>query len=166
MRHGALVLPLLAAITFTADEVAADTKLPPADASAAFKAAGFKQQGRKCVACPEGRITDARDVNGVGLPEVVTTETGTACHGNTGEGYSLVSKQANGSWTLVSQGTGILEFLKGPKAGGWPDVQVGGPGPAFPSIAGMSRRTFSIDTSTRASVASARRLVASSSGAA
>ena len=39
------------------------------------------------------------------------TEGSTICHGNTGVGYSLVSKQADGSWKLITNGTGILSFL-------------------------------------------------------
>jgi hypothetical protein len=66
------------------------------------------------------------------MPEAVLTEGGTYCYGNTGQGYWLVSKLANGSWKLVTNGTGILEFLKTKGADGWPDVSVGGPGFCFP----------------------------------
>ncbi len=133
MRHG-LVVPHILAIAAATTAVAADTALPPADASAAFQSAGFKHKGKKWLACAEGQISEVRDINGDGRPEVVITESGTECHGMTGEGYSLVSKQANGSWKLISQGTGIVEFLKGPKVNGWPDIQVGGPGFCFPVL--------------------------------
>lgn len=111
---------------------AADLALSPADTAAAYKAAGYKQQGRKWMACAEGKVTTARDINGDGLPDVVITESGTQCHGMTGEGYSLVSKQPDGSWRVLSAGTGMLDFLKGPTVKGWPDIQIGGPGFCFP----------------------------------
>jgi hypothetical protein len=72
-----------------------------------------------------------RDINGDGLLEVLITESGTACHGMTGEGDSLMSKQANGTWKRVSSGTGIVTFLKGPTVHGWPDMEIGGPGFCF-----------------------------------
>ncbi len=71
-------------------------------------------------------------MNGDKLPEVVITEGGTFCYGNTGTAYSLVGKQANGSWKLITSGTGILGFLPTKGVGGWPDIEVGGPGFCFP----------------------------------
>src|SRR5215831_6877785 len=131
MRHTFLVA--MAALAYASGAaLSAEVKLPPQDLSAAFTAAGFKLKGKKWIACAEGRISEVRDVNGDGLPEVIITEEGTNCHGMTGEGYSLVSKQSNGSWKLVSGGTGIPMFLQGKPAGGWPDLQVGGPGFCFP----------------------------------
>jgi len=130
LRTLLLVQAILIAVTSSA--IAAEATLTPADRAAAFKTAGFKLKGKKWIACAEGQIGEVRDVNGDGLPEAIINESGSECHGNTGEGYSLVSKQPNGSWKLLSQGTGILEFLKGPRVSGWPDIQVGGPGFCFP----------------------------------
>ena len=109
-----------------------EAKLPPADTAAAFKAAGYKAKGQIWFGCAEGRLSEVRDINGDGLPEAILTEGGTECHGMTGQGYSLVSKQSNGTWKLVSGGTGILSFLKGPGVRGWPDIEIGGPGFCFP----------------------------------
>ncbi len=131
MRCPFFVLPVIV-LALSAGAVSAEVTLSPADRSAAFTAAGFKPKGKIWVSCAEGQISEVRDVNGDGLPEAVITESSTQCHGNTGEGYSLVSKQADGRWKLVSQGTGMLDFLKGPKVGGWPDIQIGGPGFCFP----------------------------------
>lgn len=131
MRRSCVVA--IAALAYAgAAAVAAQVKLSPQDASAAFKAAGFKPVGKKWVACTEGQISEVRDINGDGLPEVLITEGGTACHGMTGAGYSLVSKQANGAWKLVSGGTGVPIFLPGQAVAGWPDLQIGGPGFCFP----------------------------------
>lgn len=124
---------------FCACVLGASGKLSPADETAAFKAAGYLLKGKQWRACDDptptytpGSIEEVRDVNGDGLPEAVITEGSTFCHGNTGVGYSLVSKQANGSWRLITNGTGILSFLTTKGVGGWPDVEIGGPGFCFP----------------------------------
>ena len=120
---------------------AAVTTLQAADEAAAFKAAGFtKRGGAWRSACNDpgtasyspGVIDKVADLNGDGYPEAVLTEGGTYCYGNTGQGYWLVSKLANGSWRLITNGTGIPEFLKTKGADGWPDVSIGGPGFCFP----------------------------------
>lgn len=116
------------------------TSLPAADEAAAFKAAGFTRRGgawRSCDApagasATPGMIERSADLNGDGLPEAVITEGGTFCYGNTGQGFWLVSKLANGSWKVMSSGTGIPEFLGTKGVDGWPDVSVGGPGFCFP----------------------------------
>lgn len=133
MRFASFVLvAALAATGSTASS--ADLKLSAIDVAGAFKAAGFKLKGKKWFACAEGEIGEVRDMNGDGLPEAIITEGGTQCHGMTGQGYSLVSKQANGSWKLMAGGTGIPLFLKSQGAGGWPDLQIGGPGFCFPVL--------------------------------
>lgn len=115
------------------------TTLSPADKTAAFKAAGYKFKGNQWYACDDptptyspGAIQEVRDINGDGQPEAVITEGGTYCYGNTGAGYSLVSKQNNGSWKLITNGVGILTFLTTKGVGGWPDIEIGGPGFCFP----------------------------------
>jgi hypothetical protein len=119
---------------------AAATSLSAADEAAAFKAAGFTKRGgawRNCDApagasSTPGSIERAADLNGDGLREVVITEGGTYCYGNTGQAFWLVSNLANGSWKLMTNGTGIPQFLGTKGADGWPDVSVGGPGFCFP----------------------------------
>lgn len=114
--------------------------LPAADEAAAFKAAGYRLKGQQWRACVEdpspaashGVVEQVGDLNGDGWPEAVLSEGGTYCYGHTGAGYSLVSKQANGSWKLIAQGTGILTVLPTKGVGGWPDLEIGGPGFCFP----------------------------------
>jgi hypothetical protein len=116
------------------------TALQPADEAAVYKAAGFtKRGGTWRSGCDDptptyqsGRIEQVADLNGDGLPDVVISEGGTYCYGNTGQAYWLVSKGANGSWKLMTNGTGIAEFLRTKGVGGWPDISVGGPGFCFP----------------------------------
>ena len=126
-------------ILFCASVPAAPAKLSPADEAAAFKAAGFKLKGKQWRGCDDpspsytpGAVGEVRDLNGDGLPEVVLTEGSTSCYGNTGAGYSLLSKQANGSWKRITYGPGILTFLPTKGVGGWPDIEIGGPGFCFP----------------------------------
>jgi hypothetical protein len=129
----------LCAMLACAASLAAAASLSPADEAAAFKAAGFKQQGKQWRACDDptasytpGALQEVRDLDGDGRPEAIIVEGGTFCYGNTGAGYSLVSQQANGRWKLITSGTGILTVLATKGAGGWPDLEIGGPGFCFP----------------------------------
>ena len=117
------------------------TTLQAGDEAAAFKAAGFTKRGKAWrSSCDDpgsasyspGRIEQVADLNGDGLPDAVISEGGTFCYGNTGQAFWLVAKQADGRWTLITQSTGIAEFLKTKGAQGWPDISVGGPGFCFP----------------------------------
>ncbi len=94
-------------------------------------------QWRKCedpstAGYTPGAIEQMKDLNGDGRPEAVITEGSTFCFGITGVVFNIVSKQANGSWRLVASRTGIATFLATKGAGGWPDVEIGGPGMCFP----------------------------------
>ena len=116
---------------------AATTKtLDPADQAAAFKAAGFKQQGSTWRNCEDrsasGSIERVGDFNGDGFPDAVLVEGGTACYGMTAQAFWLVSKRADGNWKLMAGGPGIAEFLKTKGVDGWPDLSIGGPGFCFP----------------------------------
>lgn len=130
---------------------AAPAKLSPADEAAAFKAAGFKKKGAQWHRCEDptplygpGGIEDVRDVNGDGLPEVVITEGGTFCFGNTGTGFTLLSKQTNGTWKVMASSPGILHFLTTRGTGGWADIEVGGPGFCFPVLR-WNGKAYAID---------------------
>ncbi len=120
---------------------ASPAQLSPTDEAAAFKAAGYTLKGKQWRSdCGDpgtpsytpGTIEEVRDLNGDGRLEAVVTEGGTYCYGNTGTGYSLVSKQANGGWKLITSGTGIPNFLPTKGIGGWPDIEIGAPGFCFP----------------------------------
>jgi hypothetical protein len=118
--------------------------LSAVETSAAFLAAGFKQRGNQWrSACGAedpsasygaGSIDRVADLNGDGRPEVVIVEGGTYCYGMTGQGYWLLSQQADASWKLLDSRTGMLEVLNAKGRDGWPDISVGGPGFCFPVL--------------------------------
>ena len=118
---------------------AADS-LSAADRAAVFKAAGAVQQGNRWVICAEdphgGEATlgEVRDLDGDGRLEVVIEGHGTFCYGSAEAGYTLLSKQADGSWKTMDSNNGIAEFLKAKGKDGWPDISVGGPGFCFPVL--------------------------------
>ena len=113
---------------------------PAAEEAAIFKAAGFtRAAGKWHTDCDQpdsgsygpGQIETYRDLNGDGRPETVVTEGGSHCYGNTGTGFFLLSKQANGRWTKIFQSQGIAEFLPTRGMARMPDISVGGPGFCF-----------------------------------
>lgn len=110
-----------------------------ADRTAAMRAAGFVSKGGKwlngegeCEAAIEP--SDVRDLNGDGRQEIVITETGTFCYGNTGQGFYVMQRTAAGGWNTLYQSQGIPEFLATKGVGGWPDIVLGGPGFCFPVV--------------------------------
>ena len=133
----ALLLPLLAS---------ARTALPkstPLDATArtaAFRAAGATQVGKRWVICredpsnPNATLDEVGDLNGDGRAEVVVNEGGTFCNGADETSYALLSRQADGRWRVMSQGSGMVETLKVHGNDGWPDLSIGGPGFCFPVL--------------------------------
>ncbi len=118
---------------------AAQTTLSPADQAAAFTAAGFNRVDGQWHACEDpgtlsysaGAIEQVADLNGDGQPEAIISEHSGYCYGMQGSGYMLVSKQANGSWKLITSGSGMPSPLTTKGAGGWPDLEIGGPGFCF-----------------------------------
>jgi hypothetical protein len=138
------VLLVIAGLAATAPSVARAAPAPTlagADEAAAFRAAGYAKQGKHWRgACDDPGtasymppvIETVRDLNGDGRPEAVIVEGGTYCYGNTGQGFQLVSQQADGSWRLIMGDTGIPNFLATRGGDGWPDIEVGGPGFCFP----------------------------------
>ncbi len=123
---------------------AAPPPIAAAEQAAIFKAAGFTRKGAKwhsecglednAPSATPGAIEDYRDINGDGRPDALVTEGGSFCYGNSGTGYWLLSKQASGAWKLMDSNTGILDLQKTKGVGGWPDIQVGGPGFCFPVL--------------------------------
>ena len=128
-------------VLFCSSMLASSSQLSPADEAAALKAAGFKLTGKQWHKCDDaspsyvaGRIEEVRDLNGDGRLDALITERSDNCYGNTGAAYSLVSQQANGTWKLMAEGMGMVTFLSTKGVGGWPDMEVGGPGFCFPVL--------------------------------
>ncbi len=113
----------------------------PAERAAIFAAAGFRRAGRDWRSdCDDpgtpsytpGAIELHRDLNGDGRPEAIVTEGGTYCYGNTGTGFTLLTRSSAG-WRKLHQSPGVPRFLA-TSAKGWPDLEVGGPGFCFPVL--------------------------------
>lgn len=116
----------------------AETGVTASDRGAAMRAAGFVASGGRwlggegnCEAVIEP--ADIRDLNGDGRQEIVITETGTFCYGNTGQGFYIMERAGSG-WRTLFQSQGIAEFLTTKGVGGWPDIVLGGPGFCFPVV--------------------------------
>ena len=122
------------------DSPAAAAELEPVDEATLFEAAGFQREGDHWAKCGDpgtpsyepGAIAQQGDFNGDGRPDAIVTEGGTYCFGNTGTGYTLVSQQADGSWKIIAEETGIPNLRETEGADGWPDIEIGGPGFCFP----------------------------------
>jgi hypothetical protein len=134
-----LIKPVPLALAALALVAAGPVTLSPADQSAAFSAAGFKRVGGQWKACDDpapsstaGAVQETADLNGDGRPEVILTEGSSNCYGSTEAGYFLVSKQTNGTWKLIDSGPGVITVLATRGVGGWPDLEIGGPGFCFP----------------------------------
>jgi hypothetical protein len=129
----------LSCLCIPAAALAQAASLAPADEAAAFAAAGFTRVGGQWRACEDpdspsyqaGAIEQVVDLNGDGRPEAIIAEHSGYCYGMQGSGYMLVSKQAGGGWTLVTSGSGMLTPLESRGAGGWRDLEIGGPGFCF-----------------------------------
>ncbi|MFO1058756.1 MAG: hypothetical protein U1E53_17530 [Dongiaceae bacterium] len=143
MRRNCAALAVVLLCAGIVPAMAAAPPLSAADQAAAFKAAGFKQRGKAWHSSCEdpgtasyvpGEIEPVGDLNGDGRPDALITESSTYCYGDAGTAFWLVSKQANGRWTLMANETGMATFLAGKGAGGWPDIEVGGPGFCFPVV--------------------------------
>jgi hypothetical protein len=144
MRALVAVLPLvLAGAALASPAFPSPVSVPPAEQAANFKAAGFARHGRewRSGACepPEasyapGAIETYRDLNGDGRPEAVVTEQGGLCYGMTGQSFWLLSRQADGSWRLLTNSVAVPEFLATRGGGGCPDISLGGPGLCFPVV--------------------------------
>ncbi len=137
MRVGVVSVLVLALVATPANS---QTQLSSADRAAAYRAAGFKLVGKQWRSCDApsgsvyqpGSIEESRDLNGDGRPDAIITEGSTFCYGGDEVGFSIVSKQANATWRLITSGTGVATVLKTRGAAGWPDIEVGGQGFCFP----------------------------------
>lgn len=132
-------LRFVSLLAFIGAPALAQGEMLPTDEPAAFAAAGFVEQDGKWVACVDdptesysaGKIEQVIDANGDAQPEAVIAEGSLFCYGMQGAGYYIVSRQADGSWKLLTSGSGIPIFLETMGADGWRDLQIGGPGFCF-----------------------------------
>lgn len=106
----------------------------PADREAAFRAAGFPAVRGKHPACDKQQeaTIEVRDLNGDGRADAVVSDFGTECYGSTEQGFVIVTRDTAGTWRKLYASPGIPTFQTTRGAGGWPDIENGGPGFCFP----------------------------------
>lgn len=113
----------------------------PADFDQAFLAANMVKRAGRWTGCADDENGfaqiengDYRDINQDGVNDIVISDYGGFCYGNTGQGFVIVTKAASGKWQVMHASPGIATFVKTAvkTPGGWPDVEVGGPGFCFP----------------------------------
>ena len=124
-----------------------DPNLPPAplptpvDFNQAFQAANMVWKKGHWTGCADDENGNAqvengdyRDINQDGVNDIVISDYGTYCYGDAGQGFMVMTKASNGKWQLMYNSPGIPAFVKtaAKTPGGWPDVEVGGPGFCFP----------------------------------
>lgn len=110
--------------------------------AAIFEAAGFSLVGDQWQSCEltdspsysPGEIVEKRDINGDGRTDALVAEHSAICFGMAGQLFAIVSQDDDGSWSHITSGIGIPEFLGTSGTDGWPDIEVGGPGFCFPII--------------------------------
>jgi len=112
------------------------TTLSSAQLAPIMAAADYKREGSGWAGC--GGMThvtatdvELTDLNGDGRPEAIITAGGTECYGVAGTGFDIVMAQPGG-WREILGSNGIPAFQKYRAPGGWPDIEVGGPGFCFP----------------------------------
>jgi hypothetical protein len=110
----------------------------------AFKSAGFVWSNgewlSKCgiesnqigAAYQPGSVSLKADFNGDELTDLLITEGGSFCAGNTGSVSYVLIQDASSNWRLVKKLIGIVELKERNKESGWLDFELGGPGFCFP----------------------------------
>lgn len=127
--------------------------LTPAERDTLFRAAGFVRRGgqwKGCDGMSDAALADddtvggnaIRDLNGDGKPEVILSDSGTGCYGMTGTGFHILTPAGSG-WKVFWSSAGMPTFLAEKGAGGWPDIEVGGPG-FCQSVYGWDGRSYDI----------------------
>ncbi len=113
----------------------------PADFDQAFQAAGMVKKNGHWTGCADDENGSAqidngnyRDINQDGTNDLVITDSGTFCYGNTGQGFVIMTQGPDKRWQRLYSSPGIPTFVKTAvkTPGGWPDLEVGGPGFCFP----------------------------------
>jgi hypothetical protein len=129
---------VLALLSIPTIALAAPAPLAPAERTAIFRAAGFKQLAGAWTRCPDDQSAsrmagsiELEDLNGDGAPEAWVTESSSFCYGAVEQAFVLLTKRA-GAWTPILDTPGAY-LTRQTRTGGWKDVEVGGPGPGpFP----------------------------------
>lgn len=120
----------------------APSALPtPVDFDQAFQAAGMVKKNGHWTGCPDDdngyaqvENGDYRDINQDGVNDLVISDYGGYCYGDTGQGFVILTQGPDKRWRKLYSSPGIPEFVKTAvkTPDGWPDLQFGGPGFCLP----------------------------------
>ena len=107
----------------------------PAETAAIYEAAGFTVQGDKVIGCDAADpswprssfFIEAVDLSGDGKPEAIVSEGNIACYGGDEQAFTVLAKNADGTWRKLVAGSGGTLVLTTRHAG-WLDIEYGGPG--------------------------------------
>lgn len=121
------------------------TQLSQSAQAAIMQAGGFKLDGKIWQGCEglskvESDGVEIEDLNRDGRPEVVIVDRGCDCYLNAGNGFTVLMATP-GSWRVMFEGTGILSFRETRGADGYPDIEMGGPGPCVAVFRWMETNT-------------------------
>lgn len=121
------MLTTMTLFAFLAEPAAA--AVTPAERRAAAVAAGFRLRGatiiNECDLAVENLTVERRDLNGDGAPELIVTDE-SGCYGAAGIRFAVLRK-AGAGWSSVLMTQGVMT-VKPTRRGGWPDIEIGGPG--------------------------------------
>uniref|UniRef100_A0A9E8CT18 FG-GAP repeat protein n=1 Tax=Bosea sp. NBC_00436 TaxID=2969620 RepID=A0A9E8CT18_9HYPH len=148
-RLSVCAVPIVAGLLFSSKPSFSLTQ--PEVKAAVVAVAKSSQAYRDCLRIGGGKLeqtTDAKDINGDGIDEIILTETGTTgasmCFGRVGQQMSILVSDGAGGWrTALSVPAAGLDFIKRAD-NSWPDIEIGGPGFCFP-IWRMQEGTGSYD---------------------
>lgn len=109
--------------------------LPAPEQDAIMRAAGLIRSGKVWKGCEgtseaDAKSVEIKDLNHDGRPEVIVTDGGYECYGNTGQAFTIL-RATPGGWAQMLQVTGIPIYLKARGTDGYPDVMIGMPGTCF-----------------------------------
>ena len=123
-----------------ADQTSEAIALPVAEREALFRAAGMEPVGGgKWTGCPddssgrsEAQVAMVEDINGDGHPEAMLRDSGSYCNGYAGVHSTVLTRTADGEWTVLYGNQGFVNFLVSRGTDGYPDIEAGLPGFCFP----------------------------------
>lgn len=139
MTRSILCLASLAATLTAGAALAQPSPFSPEETAAIYRGAGFKVQGNTVIGCdaedpgwPRSQFfIEAVDLDGDGRPEAIAIEGNVACYGGTGQAFTILARNPDGSWRALATQWGV-PMPASTRHRGWLDIEFGGPGMQAP----------------------------------